>query len=115
MIKSIEMMLGMAPMNRFDLLARPIDTCFNDKPSLTAYRLTPNKTPLGWPNPGRKTALSESDEYWLAKTREQDFSKMDRADPYWMNRIIWYSLYKDSRPYPSRPGEQPGQAVDLDD
>ena len=115
MIKSIEMMLGLAPMNRFDLLARPIDTCFNDKPNLTAYRLTPNKTPLGEPNPGRKTALSDADAYWLAKTREQDFSKMDRADPYWMNRIIWYSLYQGSRPYPSRPGEEPGQAVDLDD
>ena len=31
-----------------------------------------------------------------------------------LNRIIWYSIYKGASPYPGRPGEQPGQAVDLD-
>ena len=31
-----------------------------------------------------------------------------------LNRIIWYSIHKGASPYPGRPGEQPGQAVDLD-
>jgi hypothetical protein len=31
-----------------------------------------------------------------------------------MNRITWYSLFKGTREYPARPGEQPG-VVDHDD
>ena len=30
MIRSIEMILGLDPMNRFDALAVPITTCFTD-------------------------------------------------------------------------------------
>jgi YVTN family beta-propeller protein len=120
MIKSIEMMLGIAPMNRFDFLARPIDTCFTDTPNLTPYRLVKNNTPLGEPNPGRKVALnggklSAEDAYWLEKTEDLDWSKMDGADPYWLNRINWYSIHKGAVPYPDRPGDAPGQIVDADD
>ena len=43
-----------------------------------------------------------------------DWSHIDAPDPYWLNRIIWYSLHKGASPYPGRPGEEPGQVVDLD-
>ena len=113
MIRSMEMILGLDPMNRFDSLAEPITTCFTEQPDLTPYRAVPNNTPLDERNPSG-TALNGQDRYWLEKSRSLDWSHIDAPDSYWLNRIIWYSLHKGTSPYPARPGEEPGQQVDLD-
>jgi len=113
MIRSIEMILGLDPMNRFDALADPITTCFTDTLDLTSYRAVPSNIPLGERNPAG-TAMNRDDRFWLEKTRELDWSHIDAPDPYWLNQIIWYSIPKGASPYPGRPGEQPGQAADLD-
>jgi YVTN family beta-propeller protein len=112
MIRSIELILGLDPMNRFDALADPITTCFNETPDLTPYHAVPNNISLEERNPAGK-AMTEQDRYWLEKSLELNWSHIDAADPYWLNRIVWHSIYKGSREYPGRPGEAPGQ-VDLD-
>lgn len=114
MIRSIEMMLGMAPMNKFDLLAYPMENCFVDEPDPTGFTHVPNNVPLDERNPSG-TAMTADEKFWLKKTMELDWSKLDAADPYWLNRINWFSIYKGSRPYPARPGEMPGVKVDDDD
>ena len=114
MIRSIEMMLGLDPMNKFDSVADPMVACFRDELDLTPYRATPNHVPLDERNPSGR-AMTEADRYWLEKTRSLDWSHLDAPDPYWLNRITWYSLYKGTRDYPGRPGEQPGMAHDDDD
>jgi hypothetical protein len=113
MIRSIEVMLGLDPMNRFDALADPMAACFRDEPDLTPYVAVPNNVPLDERNPSGKK-MSAADKYWLEKTMELDWSRLDAADPYWLNRINWYSLFKGSKPYPDRAGEAPGKA-DADD
>jgi hypothetical protein len=113
MIRSIELMLGLDPMNRFDALADPLAACFSDEPDLTPYQSVPNNVPLDERNPSRKNA-SALDRYWLDKTESLDWSHLDAPDPYWLNRINWYSIYKGTRPYPDRPGDAPGKA-DADD
>ncbi|MFM7591496.1 MAG: alkaline phosphatase family protein, partial [Isosphaeraceae bacterium] len=52
MIRSIELMLGLPPMNRFDAMAFPMEGCFNDKADLTPYKAVPNNIPLDERNPG---------------------------------------------------------------
>ncbi len=116
MIRSIELMLGLGPMNKFDAMADPMVDCFDDEPDLTPYVAVPNNVPLDERNPSRKSKnVTAADLYWLEKTEELDWSKLDAPDPYWLNRINWYSFYKGSRPYPERPGEAPGQAEEDDD
>jgi DNA-binding beta-propeller fold protein YncE len=116
MIRSIELMLGLDPMNKFDALADPMVDCFADTLDLTPYVRVPNNVPLDERNPSRKSKkMTAADLYWLEKTEELDWSKLDAADPYWLNRINWYSIYKGSRPYPGRPGEAPGQAEEDDE
>src|SRR5262249_1786483 len=115
MFKSMELMLGMDPMNKFDATAAPITTCFTDTLDLTPYRARPSNIALDERNPPEKK-LSAADRYWLEKTRELDWSHIDAPDPYWLNRIIWYSLFRDTRPYPSRPGDAPREAgLEVDD
>ena len=41
MIRSMELILGLDPMNRFDALAEPITTCFTEEPNLAPYRRSP--------------------------------------------------------------------------
>ena len=116
MLRSIGLMLGLDPMNRFDALAQPMDGCFTNTPNLATYKTRPNNIPLDEPNPGRKVPiekLSASDRYWTEKSLSLDWSDVDDADPYWLNRINWYSFHGNSRPYPARPGEKPG-VVDED-
>jgi DNA-binding beta-propeller fold protein YncE len=108
MLRSIELMLGLDPMNRFDALAEPLAACFRDTPDLTPYQAVPNTIPLDERNPSGPR-LSREERYWLEKSESLDWSKLDAADPYWLNRITWYSLFKGSRPYPARPGEEPGE------
>jgi DNA-binding beta-propeller fold protein YncE len=113
MIRSIEMILGLDPMNRFDAVATPITTCFSDKPNLTPYRHVANNVPLDERKPSG-VAMNETDRFWLEKTRELDWSHIDAPDSYWLNRIIWYSIHG-AVEYPARPGEAPGQFDDDDD
>ena len=112
--KTMETMLGYGPLTRFDAIARPAMDCFTDTPDLTPYEIAPNNIPFDEPNPGRKTAMTKQDRYWYNISQSLDWSGMDKADPYWLNRIEWYSIYKGSRPYPGRPNERPGM-VDSDD
>ena len=114
MIRSVELILGLDPMNRFDALADPITAAFGDEPDPTPYASVPNNVPLDERNPSGK-AMTSADRYWTEKTLALDWSHVDAPDPYWLNRINWYSLFRGSREYPGRPGEQPGQARDADD
>jgi DNA-binding beta-propeller fold protein YncE len=114
MIRSMGLMLGFGPLNRFDALADPLHACFTNTPDFTPYTHVPNNVPLDERNPSGK-ALTAADRFWLEKTMSLDWSHIDAPDPYWLNRINWYSIYKGSRPYPGRPGEAPGQFTDDDD
>ncbi|MFN8221416.1 MAG: bifunctional YncE family protein/alkaline phosphatase family protein [Fimbriimonadales bacterium] len=113
--KSIGTMLGFGPLCKFDAIARPITSCFTDTPDLTPYTKTPNIVPLDEANPGRKKPMTAEERYWYEKTMSLDWSGLDRADPYWLNRINWWSIYRGSRPYPSRPGDRPGMEADEDE
>lgn len=112
--KTMGMMLGFGPLCRFDAIAAPATDCFVNTPDLTPYKLTANNIPLDEANPGRKKAMTASEKYWYEKTMSLDWSSMDQADPYWLNRINWFSIYGDSRPYPGRPNERPGMIEDED-
>ncbi|MHB1558782.1 MAG: alkaline phosphatase family protein [Isosphaeraceae bacterium] len=115
-IRSIEMMLGLDPMNRFDAVAEPMTACFGNRLDLAPYRHVANNVPLDERNPSGR-AMTGADRYWEEKTRSLDWSHIDAPDPYWMNRITWYSLFKGTREYPGRPGDRPGmrEADDDDD
>ena len=114
LIRSIGLMLGFDPLNRFDAMADPLTACFTDSADLTPYRSVPNHVALDERNPSGKK-LTAADRFWMEKTLELDWSHIDAADPYWLNRINWYSLFKGSRDYPGRPGERPGMDADNAD
>ena len=116
MIRSMELMLGLPPMNRFDAMAFPLEACFTDTPDTRPYQKVANNIKLDERNPGANgKKMSALDKYWKDITLALDWSHLDAADPYWLNRINWYTLYGNSRPYPDRPGDAPGLIEDEEE
>ncbi|MCW3096025.1 MAG: phosphoesterase [Chthonomonadaceae bacterium] len=101
MLRSIEKMLGLDPMNRFDALTPPLTGCFTDTPDLTAYTSVANRIALGQmnPPPAKQTGL---ERYWTEKSLALDWSGLDRPDPQILNEVLWHTLKGVNTPYPTR-------------
>jgi len=97
MIRTIELLLGIAPMNQLDASAIPMDI-FQDKPDLTPYKavlpaIAADNFISGKP---KDKAAAE----WMKKTTEQDFAHADMADPQTLNAIIWFACRGNSANLP---------------
>jgi len=99
MIRSIELMLGIGPMNRFDALTPPLTDCFTDTPDLSTYDSVPNRVALDVMNPG-PASLQGQQLLWAKKSMALDWSAPDRADYRILNRVIWHSVCGTNTPYP---------------
>jgi YVTN family beta-propeller protein len=99
MVRTIESILGLPPMNQFDMTASPMTDCFTAKPDFTPYTALKNIIPLDQLNP-QLTSLEGSQLYWAQKSLEQDLDDVDRIDEDTFNRIIWHAVKGYDRPYP---------------
>jgi Phosphoesterase family len=98
MVKTIELMLGLPPMNQMDLSATPMRNCFNPTPDLTPYTHVPNRIKLDEMN----KPLAQLDGKaldWARKSQALNLDEGDKADEDTLNRILWYSVRGDD-PYP---------------
>jgi hypothetical protein len=101
MVKTIELLLGLPPMNQLDLSATPMRNCFQNVPDLTPYTCLPNNIPLDEMNPPLKKLKGKA-LYWAQKSLELDLSKEDRADEDTFNRILWHATRGYDTPYPEK-------------
>jgi YVTN family beta-propeller protein len=109
MVRTIELILGLPPMNQFDLSAAPMAACFTAKPDFTPYDAAPNIIPLDQMNPP-VAALSGAQKYWALRSLELPLDDIDQADEDTFNRILWHATRGYDTPYPHvaslrRPGE----------
>ena len=111
MVRSIELMVGLDPMNRFDALSDPITSCFSNSVDPTPFRHAPARVALDQPNPGHVGRMNSSQKFWAEKTRQLDWSHPDGPDSYWLNRVIWASLHSDKVPYPVRSNDRPASGA----
>jgi YVTN family beta-propeller protein len=100
MVRTIENILGIPPMNQLDLNAVPMTDCFTQKPDFTPYKALPNNIPLDQLNP-RLQSLNGMQLYWAKKSLEQDLDDVDRIDEDVFNRIIWHAVKGYDVPYPT--------------
>jgi hypothetical protein len=96
LIRTIELLLGIEPMNQLDATATPINI-FRAEPDLRPYKaLLPTVAPDNLLTPPARDAATA---YWMRRTEEQDMAHADMADPEILNRIIWFSV-KGNTPMP---------------
>jgi hypothetical protein len=99
MVRTIEDILGIPPMNQLDLSAESMADCFTDKPDFSPYKAVKNNIPLDELNP-ELISLTGDQLYWAKKSMEQDLEDVDRINEDVFNRIIWHSVKGYDRPYP---------------
>ncbi len=99
MFRTMENILGIPPLNKFDLTAEPLLDCFTDTPDFTPYKALANNIPLDQINP-ELASLSGDALYWAKKSLEQDLDDFDRIEEDTFNRIIWHSIKGYDVPYP---------------
>jgi YVTN family beta-propeller protein len=99
MVRTIENILGIPPMNQFDLSAEPMSDCFTNKPDFTPFKAVSNNIPLDELNP-ELVSIAGDQLYWARKSLEQDLDDVDRIDDDIFNRIIWHSVKGYDVPYP---------------
>ena len=98
MMRTMEQILGLPPMNVIDATALPMFDCFTDKPDFTPYTTLPNLIQLDEMN----KPLSELRGRALQYAREsvnQLKEGIDSGEDDVLNRILWFAM-KGSKVYP---------------
>ena len=101
LIRTIEQILGLPPMNQMDLAAMPMTTAFTTTADLTPYTAAPRLVPEETNPP--LAALSGAELAWAKASMAMDFSIPDAADEDLLNRAIWHSVRGFDVPYPGDP------------
>jgi YVTN family beta-propeller protein len=133
MTRTIEQILGLTPMNQFDLVASPMRTAFVKgtpaKGNFLPWTHVPNQVPLNQGVGGNEANTRGSATIkalraaWLQKKTEifaGKLTKPDAEDPDTVNHMNWYEATGYKRPYPGEstvrpPSEFNNPAPDGDD
>jgi YVTN family beta-propeller protein len=131
-VKTIEQILGIQPMNQVDQAAEPMYDAFTNHPNYAPYNLQPNQIPLtlgapGYPStitapaatmtPAERKAfvpqgvvpasMTKVYDAWVAWSRKQPFNgpdaRVDAEKPELLNRLDWYSAHDWKVAYPGDP------------
>jgi len=99
-VRSIEQILGIPPMNIIDATAIPMFNCFTSKPSGFTYQAVPNRIPLNQINP-KLAALNGKALYFARASLRPEFDHLDGGKDDLLNRILWYAA-KGKQTYPAK-------------
>jgi hypothetical protein len=97
-VRTIELVLGLPAMNRFDRTATPMSACFTYAPDFQPFTHIENRIPLDELSPPAASLRGEAHRLALVSKR-QDWSQEDRADPGVVARAAWYSQ-RPHNPFP---------------
>jgi YVTN family beta-propeller protein len=88
MIRTIEMLLGIPPMNQLDASAVPMDI-FQESPDLAPYQAVLPAIAAG--NLMTRKPKDKAAAEWMKKSNRQNFAHADLADPKVLNAVIWFA------------------------
>ena len=119
MTRTIEQILGLTPMNQFDLIASPMRTAFTNKPPASNFKPwthVPNQIPLNQ-GVGENEGNTKGNNHlkalraaWREKKEEifaGKLTKPDSEDPDTVNHLNWYEATGFKRPYPGESTVRP--------
>jgi hypothetical protein len=92
MIRTIELILGLAPLSQFDAAARPMFASFTNKADLTPY--APEAARIDLNEVNTLTA------YGADRSNKMDFDEYDKIDDFELNEILWRSIKGQDAPLP---------------
>ncbi|MBN8822314.1 MULTISPECIES: beta-propeller fold lactonase family protein [unclassified Spirosoma] len=100
MVRTMEQILGLPPMNVIDATALPMFDCFTDQPDRSfTYKVQPNRVNLAEMNPS-PTGLKGPALRFANQSIKHGFYQIDRGHDDLLNRILWFAA-KGKKRYPA--------------
>ena len=99
-LRTMEQILGIPPMNVFDASAEPMFDCFTETPDLTPFTALPTNVPLDTMNPQPTSLIDRQLRDDAAVSATLNFAEIDRAPEDVLNRILWRAMRGSMAPYP---------------
>jgi hypothetical protein len=100
LIRTMEQILGLPPMNQFDASATPMSGCFTDRPDFTPFTAVPNNIPLDQMNPAPQAIHDPVLRRDAEVSAKLNFREVDKAPEDVLNRILWHAMKGSAIPYP---------------
>lgn len=99
-LRTMEQILGLRPMNQFDASATPMFDCFVDEPDFTPFKSVANKVALDKMNPDPKAILDPVLRTDALTSATLNFREIDKAPEDILNRILWRAMKGSQLVYP---------------
>jgi DNA-binding beta-propeller fold protein YncE len=99
LLRTLELMLGLPPMNQFDATATPMFDCFTNTPDITAFAAVTNQVPLDEMNPPPRQIRDSQLRRDAYASALLPLDQPDQCNEDVLNRILWRATMG-SQPYP---------------
>ena len=100
MVRTIEQILGLPPMNIQDAIASTMSDCFTANRDLTPYEALPSNIPIDELT-APLTSLSGRNLHFAKMSMKPEFDGVDSGNDDLLNRILWFAA-KGNTPYPAK-------------
>ncbi|MEO8764783.1 MAG: alkaline phosphatase family protein [Ginsengibacter sp.] len=100
MVRTIEQILGIPPMNIIDATALPMFDCFGDAKQIYSYQAIPNYIPLNEMNKPL-AELKGRAKYYARLSANEAFKELDSGNDDLMNKILWFAA-KGNESFPAK-------------
>jgi len=101
LLRTIELMLGLPPMNQLDATATPMSDCFMDAPDFTPFVALKNNIPLDQMNPDPKKITDPLLRNFAYASARLPLQRVDQCPEDLLNRILWHAMKGPQAPYPA--------------
>jgi hypothetical protein len=115
MVRTMELILGLPPMNQLDASATPMAKCFTNEPDFTPYKSVPSNIPLDQLNPKVSDIRDPRQRHWAEVSLQMPLDDIDEADEDTLNRVLWHAARGRDDTYPAWAVLPEEQREDEDD
>ena len=100
LLRTMELMLGLPPMNQLDASATPMFDCFTATPDFTPYAALTNNVALDQMNPEPKKISDTLLRRHAYASARLPLEAPDKCPEDLLNRILWHAMKGSREPYP---------------
>ena len=100
LLRTVELILGLPPMNQMDATATPMFDCFTNVPDLTPFDAVANNVPLDQVNPPLRKISDPLLRKDARASARLPLDKPDQCDDDFLNRILWHAMAGSQKQYP---------------
>jgi YVTN family beta-propeller protein len=100
LLRTIELILGLPPMNQMDATATPMFDCFTNTPDFAPFDSMANNVPLDQMNPPAKRVADSVLRRDVYVSSHLPLKEADQCPDGVLNEIVWRAMAGSRKPYP---------------